>query len=400
MRAARSISILVLASVVAVVGCSDERVDLPSITATVTDSEFAVIARGELVASESLPISLPGGVRMRFNVAWLAPEFSDVKAGDVIARFDDVQVQLDRDATALEVQKSDYKLANTERTGELEKTRIVHEASRVEGEKDISETFAEIDERLFSRNEIIDALADLDYLEVEAGFLAWQSSTYEQRTQAEENLILAEKQGQVSKLEKQEKALQMMELRSPADGTFIYARTPWGEKVAKGKTIWPGQPVGQLPIRGKVKARIFVPESDAVGLEGGQAGVLRLDAAPAREFHATVATVSPVASPRNREDPQKFFIVEATVDDVDADLMRVGSQLNARITTVSVDDAIVLPAQAVYGDADQAHVFVVEKGEAQRRVDLGGRRSIKKVEITEGLEAGERVSLTAPAGRS
>ncbi|MFK7957415.1 MAG: efflux RND transporter periplasmic adaptor subunit [Lysobacterales bacterium] len=376
--------------------CSDAGKEPPSITLQRANTEFMVSAEGELIASESLPISLPPSVRMRFNIAWMAPEFSEVKAGDVIARFDDVQIRQDRAATSLNVTKSDFKLSEVKRGGTVEKKRIAHDSERVGGERAISESFASVDERLFSRNELIDALADVDYLDVESAFLSWEEATFDQRINAEENLILAERAAELSKLGKQETALSMMELRSPADGTFVYARTPWGEKLGKGKSAFPGRPIGQLPIRGKVKARLFVPENDAVGLAKGQQVRLTLDADSTQSFNAVVTAVSPVASPRNRTDPQKFFSVEAKLDEVDPDLMRVGSRLRAEVITHQIDDALVVPAQAVYGDQDEAWVFVLGASDDGRRAVKIGRRSPDRVELTEGVAAGEKIRLIAP----
>ena len=171
---------ILLAASLVLAACSDTETDVPAVTVGEETIELMVRAEGELIASESLPIALPGTIRMGFNIAWMAPEFSEVKQGDVIARFDDVQIRLDREATALNVAKSEFKLANTERTSDLELTRIGHESLRVEGEQDITESFEDVDERLFSRNEIIDALSDLEYLDVEADFLEWQFETFDQ----------------------------------------------------------------------------------------------------------------------------------------------------------------------------------------------------------------------------
>lgn len=380
--------------------CGTEIADLPVLEVTRQDREFSVLAEGEIVTSEALPIALPSNMRMEFNIVWLAPEFSEVKKGEVIARFDDVQVQLDRESTALNVARSDFKLAGTERSGRVERTRIRHESERVEGEREISEAFSSADERLFSRNELIDILADIEYLDAESTFLDWQFDTLDQRTQAEQNLILAERAGELSKLEKQDAALELMELRSPADGTFVYARSGWGGKIAKGRSVHAGMPIGMLPVRGKVRARLFVPEADAVGLAPDQAVRLRLDAAADRVFDARVASVSPVASPRDRDDPQKFFRVEAEIDEVDPDLMRVGSRLRAEIVTGTIDDGIVLPSQSVYGEGNSAWVFVMNGAQPERRAVEVGRRSPDLVEIRAGLEPGERISLALPPGEA
>lgn len=382
------------------VGCGGGTMEGPALQATVQDTEFRVTAHGEIIASEALPIQLPSDVRMQFNIVWLAPEFSEVSKGEVIARFDDVQVRLAREDSSLNVAKSDFKLANSTRTGQIERTRIDHESERVDGERDISESFSNADESLFSRNELIDILADIDYLDVESSFLDWQFDTLDQRMQAEQNMILAEREGELSKLQKQDSALAMMELRSPADGTFVYARSGWGGKIAKGRSVNAGMPIGMLPVKGKVKARLFVPESEAVGLAPGQVVEFRLDAAAVRVFGARVETVSPVASPRNRTDPQKFFRVEAVIDDVDAELMRVGSRLRAEIITGEVNDGIIVPSQVVFGENPEAYVYVVGAGQPERRSVALGLRSPDLVEITSGLEPGERISLVQPAGES
>ena len=378
-------------------GCGESVSRLPSVVLGATDVEFRVPASGELIASESLPVAIPASIRMSFNIAWIAPEFSEIRKGDVLARFDDAQVRLDREGTALNVAKSDFKLVNTEREAELERIGIDHQTYRVEGERSITETFASADETLLSRNEIIDALADVDYLDVEGNFLEWQLATLDQRNLADQNLIRAERQSELSKLEKHDTALELMELRSPADGTFVYARTRWGAKVGKGQTVYPGMPIGLLPVRGKIGARLYVPEADAVGLAEGQTVRLRLDAATNRQFTARITSVSPVASPRNRTDPQKFFSVEAEIDNVDPEIMRVGSRLRAEVITGSINSGIVVPSQAVFGDGEDTFVYVLDGGRIEERIVTLGQRSPDLVELTTGVVPGERISLVAPA---
>jgi HlyD family secretion protein len=378
--------------------CDAQETTLPTVAVEARDYRFVVQARGELVASESVPITLPGKVRMGFNIAWLVPEYSEVKQGQVIARFDDEEIRADRIDSELEVVKSDLQLDNARRTAVIDRTRIDHDADRIDGERDISLAFVDVDQRYFSRNELIDALSDLDYLDVAGAYYDWQAMTHEQRAAAEEALILAGRQGYQSKLDKQNAALDLIELRSPADGTFVYATTPWGDKLAKGQRVFAGRPVGLLPVRGKVLARLYVPESDAVGLATGQPVSLRLDSAVERVFAATVSSVSSIASPRTRDDPQKFFVVEAAIDDVDPELMRVGSSLEAEIVTHEILDAFLLPEQAIFFADDAAFVYVVDGGDTEvREVELG-RRSPSLVEIVSGIRAGERISVVAPEG--
>lgn len=377
-------------------GCEGPDAIIPLVEVKPADQVITVQGRGELIASESIPITLPDDVRMWFNIAWMIPEYSEVSAGDVVARFDDSQVRVDRDSSRLEVTSSELQLEIYERTSAIDRTQISHEADRVVGEVDIAQNFVEVDPMLFSRNEIIDALGDLDYLGVEGAYYEWQADTHLRRTDAERDRIAAGRRASELKLEKQDAALEMMELRSPEAGTFVYARTPWGQKLTRGQQIFAGRPVGFLPVRGKVRARVFVAETEAVDLEVGQSVQVRLDSAVAEQFPATVVSVSPVAMPRHREDPQKYFVVEAELAVVEPDLMRVGSSLTATIRTGVVEGALLVPQQAVFFDQDVPFVYVIGVNGVERRPVSIGRRGPNRVEITHGLVPGDRVSVVVP----
>jgi HlyD family secretion protein len=377
-------------------GCSNALDDLPTVTVTARDHTFQVAARGELIASESIPIGLPGGIRMSFNIAWLIPEYSEVKQGQLIALFDDTEVLSSREYSVLEVANQELEMETHVRMSAIDLKEIDHEAMRVEGETDIARNYVEVDPALFSRNEIIDAIGDLDYLMVEGAYHEWKANTHEQRADAERVRISAGKAASQTKLEKQDAALALMELRSPTDGTFVYGRTPWGQKLQKGQQVFAGRPVGLLPIRGKVRARIFVPEFDAVGIEVGQSAVVKVDSDLTRDFPASVSSVSAVAIPRYKSDPQKYIVVEAELAEIDADLMLVGSNLSATLNTGTVEEAFLLPQQSVFYEDEGSFVFVVEGGRSEaRRVTLG-RRSSTLIEITDGLQAGDRVSVAPP----
>lgn len=390
--------LLCLIGICLLLGACSEAVDVgPSIEIEARDHTFLVQVGGELVASESVPVSLPGDVKMSFNIVWLLPEYSEVREGDVVARFDDQDIRSARGYSALQVLGQDLELRNQVRRSSLDRTRISHEAERVDSEVVIARTFVDVDPALFSRNEVIDALGDLEYLAVEGNFLGWQAETHVRRAAAERERIEANRSSSQIKLDKQENALDMMELRSPADGVFVYARTPWGEKLRRGHQVYAGRAVGLLPVRGKVRARLYVPETDALGIEAGQHVALRMHSDVNRTFEATVHSVSPVAVPKRRKDPQKYFVVETDIKDVDPDLMRIGSSVEGAIQTGRVEQALLLPQQAVFFDEDAAAwVHVLEGGRKARRAVTMGKRSPTLVEITAGLEPGERVSVSAP----
>ena len=343
-----------------------------TVEAETRDHTFTLEARGEIVSSESIPISVPNTVSMHLNIEWLLPEFTAVSKGDVVARFENDELSSQRDRSLVSIANQSLVIRNHMMDSETAHTRIEHESTRVAGETVIARTFADFDPRYFSRIEIIDAIGDLDFLGVEASFYDWQAGTHEQRTMAETARIEAERSSVELQLARQDSALSATALKSPADGVFLHARTPWGQKVGRGSPVFPGGAIGMLPVDGKLQARIYVPKTDAVGIEVGQAVELRVDVDIDRVLTGKIESVSPMAISRGREDPRQYVVVSASLDEHMREGVRIGSALTATIVTANLQNAIVLPQQAVFNVNETFVVYVVDNdGPDARKVTLG-----------------------------
>lgn len=389
---------LIAGLVVGSSGCSQSGPNYSSVTVATRNHTFEVQALGEIKATEEIPIGVPSNVNMSFQILWLVPEYSEVKKGDVIARFDDAAVITEIERRELELEQHELELANIIRSNDATLSQIIHNEVRVDGETEIAENYKDIDEGAFSGHEIIDALENLEYLAVQKQFYLWEKASNQRQVDAETQQIDADRDISQESLNRNIEALGIMELESPEDGTFVYASVGWGnQKVAPGQTIWRGRRIGSLPIRGKVKAEIHILEVDAVGIEEGQTVEFRVDSAMDHMFTGVITEVPRMARSLDGTDPTKYRIVHAEFDEVDADLMRVGSSISATITTGELEDVILVPQQAVFFDEDRPHVYVFANNPTpqMRYVELG-RRSPTLIEISSGLEAGERISLVAP----
>ena len=215
---------MLAASLAICVACTED-VRQPTVTIEARDHRFVVQARGELIASEAVDIRVPDGLNMGFDIAWIVPEYSEVKKGQVIVRFDDTDIEMSRENIVVEVATRDLQLGVHSQDSAIARTLIDHERERVAGEQDIARTFTDVDDPLlFSRNEILDALGDLNLLEVQDAYFAWAAETHDRRTNAELHRLIAFRDTSRAQLDKQESALAVMELTSPADGTFVYTR--------------------------------------------------------------------------------------------------------------------------------------------------------------------------------
>ena len=106
---------------------------------------------------------------------------------------------------------------------------------------------------------------------------------------------------------------------------------------------------------------------------------------PQRAFAGTITAVDPALDPTTRT-----FRVVGTVDNPEL-LLRPGMFVKAEIITESHEDVIVIPRRYVLTRQNRKVVFLEEEGRAQMRNVVTGLEDRENVEITEGIEEGERL---------
>tara|TARA_B100001123_G_scaffold355967_1_gene409328 strand:- start:4882 stop:5961 length:1080 start_codon:yes stop_codon:yes gene_type:complete len=106
---------------------------------------------------------------------------------------------------------------------------------------------------------------------------------------------------------------------------------------------------------------------------------------PQRAFAGTITAVDPALDPTTRT-----FRVVGTVDNPDL-LLRPGMFVKAEIITESHEDVVVIPRRYVLTRQNRKVVFLEEEGRAQMRNVVTGLEDRENVEITEGIEEGERL---------
>jgi RND family efflux transporter MFP subunit len=167
-------------------------------------------------------------------------------------------------------------------------------------------------------------------------------------------------------------------LNAPIDGAVRERTASVGEYLAAGAPVF-----GLVRVH-PLRLRVAVPERDAPSVRVGQAVRVLLEGDPAA--HAgRVARVSPSIQEQNRT-----LIVEAEVANRDGRL-RPGSFARAEIVVEADRTAVMVPAAAVVTFAGLEKVFVVKEGKALEKRIRTGRRSGDRVEILEGVAAGEPV---------
>jgi membrane fusion protein (multidrug efflux system) len=167
-------------------------------------------------------------------------------------------------------------------------------------------------------------------------------------------------------------------------------RAPWsGEVAAKsvevGDYVTPGQPVIELVDASTLKVRAPAPALDVPYLEIGAPVSIRVDAYPGEVFTGRLVRFGAELDPRARS-----LDVEAEIANRDGRL-KPGMSARLEVPRRTLEDAVLVPLEALVDLGEQRAVFVVEGGVARRRIVELGPVVGERVVVLSGVAAGEPV---------
>jgi RND family efflux transporter MFP subunit len=178
------------------------------------------------------------------------------------------------------------------------------------------------------------------------------------------------------------KALEDTVVRAPFGGLVAERLVSLGDYVTRGTRV-------AVVIRtSSLRVQLTVPEQYIAEITVGRPVTLEVDAYPGKTFAGQVRYVSPAVQPESRA-----LLVEAVVPNQDG-LLKPGLFATARLEQASHAPGIVVPASAVRLAAGSARLFVVRSDHVEERVVTTGQTLGDRVEITSGLEVGEKVVVS------
>jgi membrane fusion protein, multidrug efflux system len=156
-------------------------------------------------------------------------------------------------------------------------------------------------------------------------------------------------------------------------------------RVSVGEYITAGQPLVNLEAIDPVKADFRVPEKFLPAIRVGQTIRIKVDAFPDDSFEGKVYAIDPRLDVGGRS-----LLVRAVVPNGD---QRLRPGLFARVTVLLQlkEDALSVPEQAIVPQGDSQFVFKIVDGKAHLTKVVTGTRRDGRVEIVEGLTAGDQV---------
>jgi HlyD family secretion protein len=181
--------------------------------------------------------------------------------------------------------------------------------------------------------------------------------------------------------------LQYSEIRSPINGVITDRPLYPGEMASAGTPLLTVMDISQIV------ARAHIPQLEAVQLKVGDNATIAASGTE-QPIRAKVVLVSPALDPNSTT-------VEVWVQGKNPhEVLRPGTSAQITMITRTVPDALVIPAVALLTaqDGTTSVMVVGSDGKAHQRPVKTGIRDGDRIQIVEGLQAGEKVVGTGAYG--
>ena len=169
------------------------------------------------------------------------------------------------------------------------------------------------------------------------------------------------------------------------------------EAIQEGATVRERQAILTIPDMREMAIKVNIHESAVQRVAVGQAVSVSIDAFPDQQLTGIVTKVAVVADSANAFMNPDLKVYPTTIKiDGTHDWLRPGMSAEVEILVDRLFDVVYVPVQAVTYYDDKRVVYVSNGNSSERREIEVGSFSESFIEITSGLQAGERVLLLPP----
>ena len=369
--------------------------DVPTLVVARGPFGREVVAEGNLDAAEATPVTAPLDAQEALKVAWLVPDGTRVKSGDVVVRFDPADME-----RALRDGEADRTSADSRITGLKADSggvirNLERDAAMAREELEAADRYKIEDPDVFSRQEIIRGEIDRNLATRRIESSDKVRTIRQGAVKVDLALLDIERRKAGITIERATKGLEALEIRAPHDGILIYQRDWRGDITKVGDTVWPGEPLALIPDLATMEAKVFVLEADAGGLAKGLEASVVVEAHPGRAYPATIKKVDTLAKRRTGWIPVQYFGTTLSLA-TDPDVMKPGQRVRATLRLDAKPDALSVPRNAVF-EKDGKKIVYKRSGGTFAPVEVTlGPAAVGRVVVESGLEAGDEIALRDP----
>jgi HlyD family secretion protein len=187
---------------------------------------------------------------------------------------------------------------------------------------------------------------------------------------------------------------------APQAGEVVYAsqrnRRNDGQAIEEGATVRQLQEIVKLPDLTQMKVDAKIHESRIGLVKKGMPVIVRVDAVGEEIYRGVVEFISSVPLSPDFRTPdlrQYSAMVRLTESPERVSQLKPGLTANIEIVAEQRENVLQVPVQAVVGVAQKRFAYVVANDEPKLTEVEIGQSSIKSIEITKGLNEGQRVVM-------
>jgi RND family efflux transporter MFP subunit len=397
-----------------------------------------VLERGSVDSARNVEIRCQVETAGGLIVTFVVPEGTVVKEGDLLVILDSstlkenvVKQSMAVAASEAKLVKSEADLKNAKLTlteyleGKLEQERKTIEMEIFAASEQVStqEDQFIFHKRFLDRGYMTEAQLKSVFTDLEKARLAEDNAKLKLKileeyskekyiTQHEVQIITAEAQVKSDKQSLQldndrlthlEKQLERCEILAPRDGQIVYFTPPrWGSEsdiMREGKKVVEREILLLLPDPTQMQVKGLVNEANVRLVKPGQKATIRLEAFPNQVFDGVVRMVSDLPEPAawggggsmSREYTTTVTLLNPPVG------VKTGLTAEAKIVVNKIEDALLLPMQAVFKHGGIMYALTYEEGKWKEIEVKTGPANDTEVVILDGLKEGDKVVLGARA---
>ena len=345
--------------------------------------------------------------------------FTDVTKGSHKLEVDTIQRTIDDTENEILAARASLKLAENEKDGvealfklgyagksELDRTRLDY----LQAQSALAAKINNLETQMATLQNKIDYERQMSLLQYEGDEKTAERDLKQVRLNNEAELAQAKAaldaadralKTEQERLERYRSELANCKIYAPQDGMVAYAtpssRYSRSSTIAEGATVRERQHVLSLPNLSMMQVKTSVHESVQNQIREGLPASIRLDAAPDRTYQGSVKSIAVLPDEGSwYNSDTKMYKTFVTIDEEVEDL-KPGMTAVVEIHVDEVEDALMVPIQAISQAKNSTFCYVQRDGKVARQEIEVGRTNEKFVEIISGLDQGDQVVLNPMA---
>ncbi|MCO4781144.1 MAG: HlyD family efflux transporter periplasmic adaptor subunit [Candidatus Cloacimonetes bacterium] len=359
--------------------------------------------QGELSVKKKAVLRVPEAEKYSaYTVKNVVKEGVFVKKGQVVLEFEDSDL-----IEAFEDEKSNLKLKSYSlKTAELELKK--EEAKRKNA---LDRKILELKKaKLLLINDNSDLMPKIEQekakLEIKSANLSLKQAQklvdeFKEYEDSKLSIAKLNKEKTQKEVEKFQRKIEGMKLKSPSDGLLFYPYTKQSgnmSKIAKGSVVDMGDLLLEVPDLSSFEAHVYVRQSESAQVKIGDLAKLSLEVDPANEISAKLVKIARFATTRNERlgekgPASKLKEVKLTFEiEGKEDYFTPGLSLQAKVTSLKKKSCIYIPWIYILERQDKYFVQINALGKlVEREISLGTQGNVF-TEVVSGLNENEIIS--------